>query len=383
MGFVGADTINGGAGADSIVLSATSTDLNTAADAQIINVEAINASSAAAGVIIDLHSQSEGFTITGSASDDTISGGAGADRITAGGGNDRIIGFIGADTVNGGAGTDTIVLSATSTDLNTATNAQITNVEAVSAASAGAGVTIDLHNQSEGFTVTGSAFADLITGGGGADTLIGGLGDDTYVVANTGDVVVENAGEGTDSVQASVTYTLPTNVENLTLTGTSNINGTGNVLDNVIIGNAGNNILAGLGGADSLDGGQGTDTATYAASAAGVNVSLATGHGTGGDAQGDTLVNIENLTGSQFDDILEGNSGDNVLAGSSGIDTVSYEHATAGVTVSLAVTTAQNTVGAGTDTLTGFENLTGSAFNDALTGNNAAMCWRAALATTC
>ena len=73
----------------------------------------------------------------------------------------------------------------------------------------------------------------------------GGLGNDTYVVDNTGDVVTENASEGTDTVQASVTYTLAANVENLTLTGTGNINGTGNTLDNVIIGNSGNNILAG------------------------------------------------------------------------------------------------------------------------------------------
>ncbi|MCK1711255.1 MULTISPECIES: FG-GAP-like repeat-containing protein [unclassified Bradyrhizobium] len=245
IGFVGADTVDGGAGTDNIVLSATSTDLNIATDAQIVNVEAINAASAAAGAVVDLHSQSEGFTITGGASDDTITGGAGIDSIAAGGGNDQIIGFVGADSVNGGAGTDTLVLSATSTDLNAATNAQISNVEAVSGASATAGVTIDLHNQNEGFTITGSAFADLITGGGGADTLIGGLGNDTYVVAKAGDSVVENAGGGTDTVQASVTYTLATNVENLTLTGTSIINGTGNTLGNTIIGSSGNNTLAG------------------------------------------------------------------------------------------------------------------------------------------
>ena len=127
---------------------------------------------------------------------------------------------------------------------------------------------------------------------------MGGLGNDTYVVDNTGDVVTENANEGIDTVQAAVTYTLAANVENLTLTGTGNINGTGNALDNVIVGNGGNNILAGLGGADTLDGGAGTDTASYAASSSGVTVSLATGTGSGGDAQGDTLVNIENLTGS-------------------------------------------------------------------------------------
>jgi Ca2+-binding RTX toxin-like protein len=153
---------------------------------------------------------------------------------------------------------------------------------------------------------------------------------------------------------------------------TEAINGTGNALDNVITGNSGNNIIAGLSGADTLDGGGGTDTATYAASSAGVNVSLTTGTGSGGDAQGDTLIKFENLTGSGFNDTLEGNSGNNVLAGGVGIDTVSYEYATAGVTVSLAITSAQATGGAGSDTLSGFENLTGSAYNDTLTGTSGA-----------
>jgi Ca2+-binding RTX toxin-like protein len=112
---------------------------------------------------------------------------------------------------------------------------------------------------------------------------------------------------------------------------------------NVITGNAGNNVLAGLGGADTLDGGTGTDTATYAASPAGVSVSLATGLDSGGDAQGDTPINIENLTGSAFNDTLEGNGGNNVLVGGAGIDTLSYEHAASGVTVSLATIAAQNT----------------------------------------
>src|SRR5439155_1849741 len=69
------------------------------------------------------------------------------------------------------------------------------------------------------------------------------------------------------------------------------------------------------------------------------------------------LVNIENLTGSNYNDTLEGNAGNNVLAGGSGTDTVTYVNASAAVTVNLANTGAQNTIGAGTDTLTGFENL--------------------------
>ncbi len=146
----------------------------------------------------------------------------------------------------------------------------------------------------------------------------------------------------------------------------------GNSADNTLDGGAGNDTLAGLGGADALDGGPGNDTATYAASASGVDVSLATGLGSGGDAQGDTLTGIENLTGSGSDDVLEGDGGNNVLtgggSGASG-DTVSYADAAAGVKVSLATAAAQNTLGAGTDKLSGFENLTGSALDDTLTGD--------------
>lgn len=93
-----------------------------------------------------------------------------------------------------------------------------------------------------------------------------------------------------------------------------------------------------------------------------------TGIGSGGDAEGDTPPTIENLTSSQ-NETLEGNGGNDVVGGRLGIDTVAYEHATAGVRVSLASTSSQNTIVAGSDILSGFENLTGSAFKDKLTGN--------------
>src|SRR4030095_10841558 len=115
-----------------------------------------------------------------------------------------------------------------------------------------------------------------------------------YVVENSGDKAIENANEGIDIVKSSVSYTLGSNVENLVLMDGANINGTGNDEDNIISGNAGNNILAGLGGADILYGGSGNDTATFAASPAGVNVSLTTHSSSGGDAEGDALY-VENL----------------------------------------------------------------------------------------
>ncbi len=220
--------------------------------------------------------------------------------------------------------------------------------------------------------LSGLAGDDTLDGGTGSDSLHGGLGNDTYIVDNAGDAIYERPGEGTDTVLSSVTHALAANVENLTLTGSDWNSATGNALDNVITGNAGNNTLAGLAGADRLIGGAGTDTATYAASDAGVRVSLVDGLGHGGHAEGDILSAIENLTGSNYSDTLEGNAGTNILAGGAGTDTVSYEHASRAVAVDLANAAAQATGGAGSDRLSGFENLTGSAFSHTLTGTTGA-----------
>ncbi len=128
-------------------------------------------------------------------------------------------------------------------------------------------------------TITGNALANLLEGGGGndvlnggagADRLIGGAGNDTYYVDHAGDAVVEGANAGTDTVIAVIDYTLPTNVENLTLSGSA-LHGVGNDLANVVTGNelanlleggAGNDVLSGGAGADRLIGGAGNDTLT-------------------------------------------------------------------------------------------------------------------------
>ncbi len=108
-------------------------------------------------------------------------------------------------------------------------------------------------------TLFGGIGNDYLDGGDGSDNLFGGLGNDIYIVDNAGDIVKESRAQGQDLVQSSIDYTLPENVEGLSLTGVNNLRGTGNALNNSIKGNASNNIMDGLGGVDILTGLGGAD----------------------------------------------------------------------------------------------------------------------------
>src|SRR3569623_536362 len=119
-------------------------------------------------------------------------------------------------------------------------------------------VSVVIHGQNEVFT--GTMGADTMKGTVYGDTMTGLGGDDTYVINETHDTIVEQAGGGTDTALASVTYTLNANVENLLQQGSSNLAGTGNDLANQIVGNGGNNVLSGMGGDDVIKGGNGSDT---------------------------------------------------------------------------------------------------------------------------
>ncbi len=269
VGVVGADTINGGAGTDTIRLTGTSTALNAMLNAALTNVEAIDASTAAAGVTVNVALQTEGFAITGSAFNDTIAGGAGVDTINAGVGNDTILGVVGADTIDGGVGTDTIRLTATSADLNAMTNARLVNVEAIDASTAAAGVTVSLANQTEGFTFTGSSSGDTFTGTAAADTIVGVVGADTI-----------NGGGGIDTIRLTATSTALNALSNAALTNveavdastaaagvtvnlanqTENFTFTGSALADTFTGGAGADIVNGGAGVDTLNGGAGNDT---------------------------------------------------------------------------------------------------------------------------
>ncbi|MFB3884943.1 MAG: calcium-binding protein [Thermodesulfobacteriota bacterium] len=169
--------------------------------------------------------------------------------------------------------------------------------------------------------LNGDGGNDLINGGAGTDTLIGGYGDDTYIVDDLSDAITEAIGEGADRVFSSVTFSLGSNIENLTLTGICQINATGNELNNVLSGNSVANVLTGGRGDDSYIIGpgdmvienpdEGTDTIISTESfALPGNVENLTLTGSGN----------HNATGNALDNVLDGNSGSNILDGIGGTD---------------------------------------------------------------
>ncbi|PUE13808.1 peroxidase family protein [Limnohabitans sp. WS1] len=225
----------------------------------------------------------------------SIQGGAGNDIVTGGQGNDTLAGGAGTDTLSGGLGNDVYVIDSAAdviiegvvtdvlgaavidpltllpiaelvqgidridTTLNTYSLNGQTVIENLKFIGTGAfrGTGNALNN-----VITGGDGDDTLNGGAGADTLVGGNGNDTYTL-DAADTITEAVGGGNDTVLANATTVLDfINIESLTLTGNGNINGTGNILDNVLTGNTGNNALSGFAGTDTLIGGTGIDTLT-------------------------------------------------------------------------------------------------------------------------
>ncbi|MFY9294377.1 MAG: M10 family metallopeptidase C-terminal domain-containing protein [Methylorubrum rhodinum] len=386
-----------------------------------------------------------GDTLNGGFGNDMLYGGTGGDSLDGGPGDNRLYGEDGSDTLRSGSGKDYIDGG--------------TGFDYVSYSASNAGVTVDLalgkvlDGYASGDTIVGiegaygSAFADnlsgattasslyggggddklrglgandilygeagndTIVGGAGRDIVFGGDGFDTAVFEGSAGVTVNlvngaHAGDAAGDLFSSIERFLGSNY-NDTFVGAGaadDFKGRGGV--DSLTGNGGADTLEGGAGGDRLDGGDGNDTATYAGSSAGVYVDLSLGKVANGDAQGDTLVSIENLEGSNYGDTLGGNEGANTINGGAGNDTLSgaggvdqigggagddvitggagadymlagdgvdwayYSDSNAGVTVDISAGKVAGIGGtAEGDALVDFENILGSAYADTLYGN--------------
>jgi len=281
----------------------------------------------------------------------SLTSGTGADMLYGGTGNDTINGGTGADTMYGGIGNDIYYVDntvdrvyeysgqGTDTVYSSASYYIYPNIENLtltgSANINGDGNELNniINGNSGKNNLTGGAGNDTLNGGVGADSMLGGLGNDTYYVDNIGDRVLENAGTGTDSVISSITYTLENNIENLTLSGTSAINATGNSLNNSITGNSANNTLNGGTGADTMAGGAGNDTyyvdssydVIYENASAGTDTIISTiSYALGSNLENLTLSGSYSINGygNSLNNSIAGNSGSNYLYAYAGNDTL-------------------------------------------------------------
>jgi trimeric autotransporter adhesin len=350
-GNSGANRLDGAAGADSMIGGAgNDTYVADNAGDSITELAAGGTDTVESSVTWVLGAEIENLTLTGT----TAISGTGNSLANALNGNaaaNTLDGGVGNDTLGGGAGDDTYVVDSAGDVVTELAGAGTDVVVASVAWTLGANVenltltgTVNLNGTGNTLanTLRGNAGANTLDGGNGADTLIGGAGNDIYTVDNTADVVTELANEGTDLVNSSVTYTLAANVEHLTLTGTTAINGTGNALANVLIGNGAVNTLTGGDGNDTLDGGVGNDSLvgglgndTYVVDSASDTITEAASAGTDTVHSSVTLTltstNLENLTllgstaingtGNVNANVLTGNAGNNTLAGLEGADT--------------------------------------------------------------
>ncbi|MDB5471288.1 MAG: hypothetical protein JWR84_2848 [Caulobacter sp.] len=306
-------------------------------------------------------------TLRGLDGDDNLDGGAGADILIGGQGNDTYLVDNAGDVTTelDGEGADTVRATVSYTlvdylenlylygsdDIDGTGNSADNGLSGNDGANTLSGLDGDdnIGGEAGDDILIGGKGADFLFGGTGDDAMSGGEGDDVAYVDSLADTVTELDGEGTDEVNASVTWTLGDFTENLTLSGTAAINGTGNALANTLVGNDKDNVLSGGDGADllkggdgkdTLDGGDGADTLegglgsdTYIVTAGDVVTELS------GEGANDTVQaaiswtlgdNLETLvltgvaaidgTGNEIKNALVGNGAANVLSGLGGND---------------------------------------------------------------
>lgn len=269
-------------------------------------------------------------TLIGTAGHDVLTGGRGDDTLIGYSGNDVLDGGSGVDMLVGGAGNDVYLVGEAGDAVVELPNegfdtviSEITamlqpNVEALVLTGMSA---INGSGNSLMNSLTGNGADNVLDGGAGADVMLGLDGHDAYIVDHIGDIVVEFAGQGNDTVMSSVTYTLGTSLEYLTLTGNAAINGTGNALDNWLVGNGAANTLVGGAGNDTYVVGNG-DTVSEKANEGIDTVYSSVSWTLGAHAEHLTLIGSSaiNGTGNGLANTLIGNSADNVLSAGGGHD---------------------------------------------------------------
>ena len=353
---VNVGTFDGGAGIDTLVQRVMSLQFDTISNIEILLGENITAFAAQleavttikhyfgnnqhiniflanpGGVTLNLNDELAGgptATIHGTNGNDNLTGNLAAGGTLEGeGGNDTLNGGPSTDILRGGSGTDTV--SYASANSAVTVSLALSGGEQQFTGGGGIDTLIDIEN------LIGSSFKDVLTGdaganvlnggarndnlngGAGNDTLNGGAGIDTAnystasagVSLNLGFAAAQNTGGSGNDAPISIENVIGS-AFNDTLAGTDAVN--------VFTGLGGNDTLVGRGGNDTLNGGAGTDIAHYAGSTAGVTVNLAAGVATGGWGT-DTLISIETVIGTAFNDVLTGDSGANLLAGLGGND---------------------------------------------------------------
>jgi Ca2+-binding RTX toxin-like protein len=442
----GNDTLKGGGGADHLYGDAGNDTLKGGGGADYLDggtgVNTADYAASAAGVFVDLLTRAgsggdaQGDTlvniqnVSGTQYADTLIGNSQANTLLGGDGNDVIYAEGSGDHLDGGNGTDWVVF------FDSTAGVTVDLAAGIGSGGYAQGDSIlnfeNLEGSNFGDNLSGTSGANIIYGFDGNDVINAREGADTVYAGNGNDRVIDtdfvnfdyyDGGPGTDTIDYSqvtfangvVTINLATgqtsvsggntetilNFENVegsqggeTIIGDSNANRLdGNGGNDTIIGGAGNDSLNGGAGADTLDGGTGEDTASYAGSHAGVTVNLSTGTGSGGDAQGDTLLNIEDLQGSSLADVLTGNAGANIINGVGGADVMQglggndtyyvdnagdIVNEAAGGGIDRVLTTVSYSLNAGqqieslsttNSAGTGAINLTGNAFAQTIVGN--------------
>lgn len=272
-GLGGIDSLSGGLGDDIYVLANnnTGTIITEALDEGKDTVQSSMTYTLAANVE-NLELMAPGLVGTGNDLANKLTSTAGGNSLIGGAGNDTLISIVGIDSLAGGAGDDSYTVGNAATiitevtgqgwDVETATVTGLTLASGVEVLILDTGIAAGFGNSVNNFLL-GNAVANNLDGKGGADVMAAYAGNDTYIVDNIGDIVVENANEGTDLVESTVSYTLGANVENLRFvfgtTGALAFEATGNTLDNVINGNEFNNVINGGTGIDNMTGEDGND----------------------------------------------------------------------------------------------------------------------------